>query len=54
MIDLIHGDCLEVMKSIPDKSIDLCLTDPPYGIGISKDTIRHKFSKKEWDCFWKI
>jgi DNA modification methylase len=24
------GDCLEVMKEIPDKSIDLILTDPPY------------------------
>ena len=28
---LIHGDCLEVMKSIPDGSVDLVLTDPPYG-----------------------
>lgn len=28
---LIHGDCLEKMKSIPDKSIDCVLTDPPYG-----------------------
>lgn len=27
------GDCLEVMKEIPDKSIDLVLTDPPYGLG---------------------
>jgi len=26
------GDCLELMKSIPDKSIDLVLTDPPYGV----------------------
>lgn len=51
MIDLRHGDCLEVMKSIPDKSIDLCLTDPPYGIGISKNPFRGKFSKKEWDNF---
>ena len=32
MIDLRLGDCLEVMQSIPDKSIDLCLTDPPYNI----------------------
>jgi DNA modification methylase len=31
-IDLRLGDCLEVMKSIPDKSIDLVLTDPPYNI----------------------
>ena len=31
MIDnLIMGDCLEVMKTIPDKSIDMILTDPPY------------------------
>jgi len=27
-----QGDCLELMKEIPDKSIDLVLTDPPYGI----------------------
>lgn len=29
---IIHGDCLEYMKTLPDKSIDLILTDPPYGI----------------------
>jgi DNA modification methylase len=33
---IICGDCLEVMKLIPDKSIDLVLTDPPYGIGADK------------------
>jgi DNA modification methylase len=27
---LLNGDCLELMKSIPDKSIDMVLTDPPY------------------------
>ena len=27
-IDLRLGDCLEIMKTIPDKSIDLVLTDP--------------------------
>ena len=31
MIDLRLGDCLEVMKSIPDGSIDAIITDPPYG-----------------------
>ena len=30
-IKLIHGDCLERMKEIPDQSIDMVLTDPPYG-----------------------
>ena len=31
---VICGDCLEVMKDMPDKSVDLILTDPPYGIGV--------------------
>ena len=31
MIKLIQGDCLEVMKGIPDGSIDAIITDPPYG-----------------------
>jgi len=26
-----HGDCLNLMSDIPDGSIDMCLTDPPYG-----------------------
>ena len=30
-IELWHGDCLELMKNIPDGSVDLVLTDPPYG-----------------------
>ena len=29
-IKLLHGDCLELMKDIPDKSVDCILTDPPY------------------------
>lgn len=31
MINLIQGDCLELMKTIPSGSVDLILTDPPYG-----------------------
>jgi len=31
MIDLRLGDCLELMKDIPDGSIDAIITDPPYG-----------------------
>jgi site-specific DNA-methyltransferase (adenine-specific) len=30
---VICSDCLEVMRQLPDKCIDLVLTDPPYGIG---------------------
>ena len=29
---LLHGDCLELMKDIPDGSVDLIVTDPPYEI----------------------
>jgi site-specific DNA-methyltransferase (adenine-specific) len=39
-MQLIHGDCLEKMKSLKDNSIDLCLTDPPYGTTACKwDTV---------------
>ena len=31
MINLMQGDCLELMKNIPDGSVDMILTDPPYG-----------------------
>jgi site-specific DNA-methyltransferase (adenine-specific) len=31
MIELIHGDCMEKMRDIPDGYIDMVLTDPPYG-----------------------
>jgi len=31
MVDLRKGDCLEVMKGIPENSIDAIITDPPYG-----------------------
>ena len=29
-VELKQGDCLELMKDIPDGSVDLVLTDPPY------------------------
>ena len=51
-IDLIHGDCLEEMKKIPDGSIDLVLTDPPYNI--ARDNNFHTMGRAgidfgEWD-----
>jgi len=35
---IIHGDCLELIKLIPDNSVDVVLTDPPYGL--NKNGIR--------------
>lgn len=40
MNQILHGDCLEVMKGIPDKSVDMILCDLPYGTTACKwDTI---------------
>jgi DNA modification methylase len=37
---LYHGDCLEVMRTLPDCSVDAVVTDPPYGLS---------FMGKRWD-----
>ena len=34
---IINGDCVEVMKTLPEGSVDLVLTSPPYGVGIDYD-----------------
>ena len=31
-----NADCRDILPLIPDKSIDLVLTDPPYGIGMGR------------------
>lgn len=58
-INKVHlWDCLEIMKQLPDKCIDLVLTDPPYWIDASKwasgfGSAGHKTKKYEddWDKF---
>ena len=40
MIELHNGDCKEVLKSLPDNSVDSIVTDPPYELG---------FMGKSWD-----
>lgn len=42
---LLHGDCLYLMKDIPDKSVDLVVTDPPYGINYQS---QRRKDKSEW------
>jgi site-specific DNA-methyltransferase (adenine-specific) len=36
-ITIKQGDCLEVLATLPENSIDACVTDPPYGLGTVKD-----------------
>jgi site-specific DNA-methyltransferase (adenine-specific) len=40
VIELLHGDCLERLRELPDCSVDACVTDPPYGLS---------FMGKAWD-----
>lgn len=55
---LFQGDCLEFMKSMPDKSVDAVITDPPYGIGIDGSDeslkngvqIRKAYEWRGWDA----
>ena len=54
-----NGDCMDLLKQTPDKYYDLCIVDPPYGIGIDgqKQSINNKNPKanrkahpfKGWD-----
>jgi len=34
---ILNGDCIEVMKTLPEGSVDLIVTSPPYGVGIDYD-----------------
>ena len=47
MIDLKQGDCLELMKDIPDKSVDMILTDPPYGIDYQSQRRKDKSQRNQ-------
>lgn len=40
MVSLHYGDCLDVLKTLPDNSVDSIVTDPPYGLA---------FMGKRWD-----
>ena len=51
-IVLLHGDCLEILPLLEPDSVDLVLTDPPYGIGINKSnrlSVSRGFGADTWD-----
>jgi DNA modification methylase len=47
-VKLYLGDCLEVMKSIPDKSVDAVITDPPYNIGFDYSKYEDNLSDQKY------
>jgi site-specific DNA-methyltransferase (adenine-specific)/modification methylase len=53
---IIQGDCIEVLKKLPNNSIDLIFADPPYNLQLSKELYRPNQTKVEgvndkWDKF---
>lgn len=55
--DIIHrGDCIEVLRSLPDASVDMVFADPPYNLQLGGDLLRPDNSKvdavdDDWDKF---
>ena len=45
MFKIANEDCVKFLKTLPDESVDLVLTDPPYFIGFD--------GGKGWDRQWK-
>jgi len=52
MLRLLHGDCLKVLPTLPDNSIDSIVTDPPYGLSAARNSGKKSkggFMGKKWD-----
>ncbi|HEY0925433.1 site-specific DNA-methyltransferase [Brevundimonas sp.] len=55
--DVIHrGDCIEVLRTLPDASVDMVFADPPYNLQLGGDLLRPDNSKvdavdDDWDKF---
>lgn len=50
---VLHGDCLELMKELPDGSIDMVLCDLPYGVTQNKFDIRLPFGPL-WEQYRRV
>jgi site-specific DNA-methyltransferase (adenine-specific) len=51
---IINGSCIDVMKTIPEGSIDLIVTSPPYGVGIEYDTHDDDMNLEEYLNFSEL
>jgi len=45
---VINGNCIEVMKTLPDGEVDLVVTSPPYNCGINYDTHNDEMTMEEY------
>lgn len=48
---IINGDCIKVMSEMPEKSIDLIVTSPPYGVGIKYDQFEDDLEFDQYRTF---
>ncbi len=53
---ILQGDCIEILKSLPENSVDLIFADPPYNLQLRKDLYRPNMTKVDavndgWDKF---
>ena len=46
---MINADCMEVMKHIKDKEVELSCVDPPYGIGASTMQMGPGYNSRQWE-----
>ena len=45
---IIQGDVIKVLKTFPDESVDLVVTDPPYNIGVNYGKNKDKLSQEDY------
>jgi site-specific DNA-methyltransferase (adenine-specific) len=48
---VINGDCIEVMAKMPESSVDLIVTSPPYGVGIAYDSFNDDIEFEQYKLF---
>jgi site-specific DNA-methyltransferase (adenine-specific) len=48
---VINGDCIKVMAEMPEASVDLIVTSPPYGVGIAYDTFNDDLEFEQYKVF---
>ena len=48
---IINGDCIEVMAKMPESSVDLIVTSPPYGVGIAYDSFNDDIEFEQYKLF---